>query len=246
MPVPHLRARSVLWDRGLSVELVKPLYALTDVEISEFGQSFEDDLEGVVWPRRLKVLKNCYNSTGRLLRCHGRRPSEKLHPATVSTSHLSSVSWAQLFQELTFGANFNQPSASFSWPPWLKHLTFSAGFVQPVVHFSLPPTLQKLIFGECFDRIMEEIAWPASLEQVKIGFYFNQPVGMVGAITEACVGGIVSISQLLTYHGHRVSSSLSLGVRSISQSHKWLDRPRCRSYYSDAFNTTKTALTRRQ
>lgn len=177
--VPRLRARSVLWNRQLSVELVEPLYSLADVEMFEFGRGFEDDFEGVVWPCRLRLLKTGYNFDWGITRVTWPQSLRKITFGDCFNQSLWSLSWPPSLLEIKFGADFNQPSWNFSWPPSLEQITFGAGFSQHIHDAPWPPALQKLIFGECFNGITEGVAWPASLGQLTFGFCFNQPVELV-------------------------------------------------------------------
>lgn len=54
--VPRLRARSVTWDLPSAAELASPNECWNDAVYLAFGSSFEDGVDGVRWPRKLKSL----------------------------------------------------------------------------------------------------------------------------------------------------------------------------------------------
>ncbi|CAN0141711.1 unnamed protein product, partial [Scytosiphon promiscuus] len=158
---PRLRARRVLWDLPTAVELRRPLYALADTTHLNFGCDFVDTLEGVEWPRRLRVIRIDCNS--------------------VSIRRLTGgVVWPTSLQKISFGDSFNQPLWGVALPESLRQLTFGDSFNQSAKDVVWPTSLQRLTFGKQFDRPIEGVVWPTSLQRLTFGCDFDRPlVGVV-------------------------------------------------------------------
>lgn len=177
--VPRLRARAVTWNISSSVKLDSALYALTEVEVFEFGRSFYGSIEDVAWPRRLRVLQFRNNFDEPVVDISWPPSLRRLEFGFEFDQPVDRVTWPPCLQQLTFGFEFDQPVVGVSWPPSLRQLTFGHCFNQPVDGVSWPPFLRQLTFGTCFDQAVEGVAWPSSLQKLKFGRRFNQPVARV-------------------------------------------------------------------
>ncbi|CAM9664373.1 unnamed protein product, partial [Ectocarpus fasciculatus] len=125
--VPRLRARRVTWNMPTTAELRTPIFAMTDVDYLEFGMYFEDSLEAVAWPGRLKTIR--------------------FQLASEFNQPLELVKWPVSLQKISFGKDFNQPiERGVFWPDSLQTLVFGVDFNQPVDNVRWPSSLQELTF----------------------------------------------------------------------------------------------------
>ncbi|CAM9352241.1 unnamed protein product [Ectocarpus sp. 8 AP-2014] len=154
--VPRLRARCVTWNMPTAAEFRTPILAMTDVENLEFGKHFEDGLDGVAWPQRLKTILFLYRSS--------------------FNQPIELVQWSASLQEITFGADFNQPIERVKFPASLQQLIFGRSFDQSIAGAVLPTSLQLLELGIKFNQPIEDVAWPGSLQHLTFGSRFNQPI----------------------------------------------------------------------
>ncbi|CAM9880685.1 unnamed protein product [Ectocarpus sp. 12 AP-2014] len=157
--VPRLRACHVTWNLPTAAELRTPIFAMTDVECLKFGDGFEDGLEGVAWPDRLRTIE--------------------FHPDSPFDQPIELVQWPASLQKITFEAAFNQPIERVKFPASLQQLIFRTSyscFDQPIAGVILPASLQLLDLGEDFNQPIEDVVWPASLQQLTFGNRFNQPI----------------------------------------------------------------------
>lgn len=141
-----------------SVQDVFPLLPGTLQEL-QFGDQFNQPLDGVVWPRLNKLaFGESFN-----------QPIENGH-----------ASFPPELQILKFGSSFNQPIMSVVWPPSLRELTLSDRFDQPISAVSWPEELRVLHFGRTFDKPFSSggqvVRWPSKLSTLRIGKNFTQPV----------------------------------------------------------------------
>ncbi|CAM9417233.1 unnamed protein product, partial [Hapterophycus canaliculatus] len=124
MRVPRLRARTVTWDRISSADLNRPSFLLSDAVSLEFGYRFNDSVQAVAWPRRLKRLTFGWSFN---------RPIE-------------GIAWPTSLKELKLGEAFNQKIEGIQWPAAQHDIWFGTHFNQEVERFAWPSSLQKLIF----------------------------------------------------------------------------------------------------
>ncbi|CAM9776552.1 unnamed protein product [Ectocarpus sp. 12 AP-2014] len=203
--VPLLRARSVTWNMPTAAEMRKPVFAMTEVDRMEFGNTFEGSFEAVAWPPRLKLIKFGFWSRFNQPIAGVVLPSslKQLHLGASFNQPIENVVWPPFLDELTFGQDFNQPieqakfpaslthlifdGSSFfdqpieqvAWPTSLRQLTFGVGFNQPIERAIFAASLQRLTFGQQFDQPIERAVWPDSLQRLVFGENFNQPVDTV-------------------------------------------------------------------
>ncbi|CAN0043982.1 unnamed protein product, partial [Scytosiphon promiscuus] len=177
--VPRLRARRVVWDLPTAAELRTSVYAVAEAREMHFSRKFVESLEGVVWPRCLRILE--------------------VHSGALSSDlSMAGVVWPGSLQRLTFGGRFNQPmeevvfpaslvEVSFgfyfnrsieriSWPAGLRRLKFLFDFNQPIRAVTWPDSMTQLTLGSTFNRPIHGVKWPASLLQLTFGYYFDKPI----------------------------------------------------------------------
>eukprot|EP00904_Undaria_pinnatifida_P001034 jgi/Undpi1/10931/HiC_scaffold_3.g01457.m1 len=153
--VPALRVRGITWGLSTTSALfLERNEFVAGLENVVFGDYFNDDISGVVWPRGLKRLK------------FGREFNRTIR----------SADWPASLRHLTFGNWFNQALESVVWPTELQTLSFGDLFNMPVEAVVWPPSLLQLSLGFCFNQPIAEVAWPASLESLTFGHNFNQPL----------------------------------------------------------------------
>ncbi|CAM9765425.1 unnamed protein product, partial [Ectocarpus sp. 4 AP-2014] len=179
--VPRLQARRVMWNMPTAAELRNPIFAMKDMDFLQLGDAFEDSLEAVAWPRRLKTLE--------FSRCSPFNKPVDLVQWPVSLQRLTfgrrfnrpieHVSWPASLGRVEFGENFDQPIEEVEWPPSLRHLEFGVRFSQPIQRVRFPASLQQLIFTGAFNHPIEDVAWPSALRQLELGPRFNQPIQRV-------------------------------------------------------------------
>eukprot|EP00904_Undaria_pinnatifida_P005522 jgi/Undpi1/209/HiC_scaffold_1.g00206.m1 len=124
------------------------------LEEVSFGTHFNQPVEGVKWPSRLKRL---------------------LFGANFK-QNIEVADWPDSLEELTFGVYFNQPVERVKWPTSLKRLEFGTGFNQPVEKCSFPDGLEDITFGTHFNQTIAAVKWPPGLLRVTFGDRFNKPV----------------------------------------------------------------------
>lgn len=93
--VPRLRARRVKWELPSVHLLSNPSNGFAEVEELYFGDDFNNSLEGLVWPRRLRRIEFGWSS----------RFNEPI----------DEVVWPASLQQLSFGYAFNQPIDEIAW-----------------------------------------------------------------------------------------------------------------------------------
>lgn len=178
--VPRLRVRRVVWKLPTAAELRMPIYALAEAHEMHFRRTFVDSLEGIVWPRRLKVLR--VDSCEQLYPMAGVLWPESLQNLTFGGDFNQSMEGAIFpgsLQQLTFGFCFNQSIEGIRWPKGLRRLSFGYGFDQPIEAVMLPDSVTQLAFGYTFDQPIEAVRWPASLQHLTFGFAFDEPIASV-------------------------------------------------------------------
>lgn len=154
--VTRLRVRRVWWNWRVAAELTRSMYVAADATEIIFGCDFDDSLENVAWPCRLRTLRFALES-------EFDRPIEK-------------VSWSTSLQQLRFGSYFNQPIGGVLWLASLKELTFGYCFDQSIETTQWPPNLLRIVFGNDFNKPIAAVSWPDSLTQLWFGANFQQPL----------------------------------------------------------------------
>lgn len=66
--------------------------------------------------------------------------------------------------QLTFGWDCTQPIAGVVWQATLKQPSYGCFFNQPIVGGMLPTSLQQLSFTVVFNQPIAEIVWPAVVQ----------------------------------------------------------------------------------
>ncbi|CAM9351317.1 unnamed protein product [Ectocarpus fasciculatus] len=179
--VPRLRVRSVTWNMPTAAELSTPIFAITGVDSLEFGHAFEDSLEAVAWPRRLKNIKFHYDSP------FNQSIELVKWPESLQTLQLRSKfnqpigleHWPASLHTIMLGVRWNHPIEDVTWPPSVRQLTFGTDFNQPIERAMFPALLETLAFGMKFNHPIEGTVWPDSVERLVFGWHFNQPVDNV-------------------------------------------------------------------
>ncbi|CAN0016886.1 unnamed protein product [Ectocarpus sp. 4 AP-2014] len=215
--VPRLRARRVTWDIPTAAELRNPIYSMMDADSLEFVRAFEDSLEAVAWPRRLKTVEFSDNSPFNQLVGLGEWPAslDRLVFGRKFNQPIESVELPASLQQLSFGLKFDQPIerakfpeslrqlkfhdkslfdqpiAGVVWPDTLEQLTFGLFFNQPIEWCTFPASLEELSFGAFFRQPIEDVTWPDSLQRLALGCVFDRPVDNVrwpASLQEVCFG----------------------------------------------------------
>ncbi|CAB1104348.1 unnamed protein product [Ectocarpus sp. CCAP 1310/34] len=176
--VPRLRARRVTWDIPTAAGLRNSIYSMMDADSLEFVRAFEDSLEAVAWPRRLKTVE-----------VSGIAEVAKFHDKSLFDQPIAGVVWPDTLEQLTFGLFLNQPIEWCTFPASLEELSFGAFFRQPMEDVTWPASLNRLDLGCVFNRPVDNVKWPASLAEVCFGVRqevlgdvvvtskFNRPIG---------------------------------------------------------------------
>ncbi|CAM9291836.1 unnamed protein product [Ectocarpus sp. 8 AP-2014] len=215
--VPRLRARRVTWNMRTAAELRNPMFALNDADCLEFGNAFDDSLEGVVWPTRLETLEfyrhSPFDNPVDLVELP--LSLQRLRFGRSFNRPIEQVSWPASLRSLEFGQTFNKPIEEVDWPPSLRHLKFGLKFYQPIQRATFPASLQQLIFGTCFNHPIEDVAWPSSLRKLKFGANFNQPIERATFPASSFLAP-TSTSPLRTFRGQLAFRSFFWGDLSTS------------------------------
>lgn len=177
--VPRFRARVVAWHRQSSTELRSPIYSLTDAELFIFDRAFDDTLEGMTWPRRLKWVEFGDSYDQEIERVSFPPLLQQIIFGFRFNQAIEGVKWPASLLEVTLGYSFDQPIEGVTWPASLRQLTFGHLFNHSIERVSWPSLLEEITFGRCFDQPISAVAWPAVLQQLTFGGYFNQPVNEV-------------------------------------------------------------------
>lgn len=157
--VPTLQARQVKWCLPTAAALRTPICAFARACTISFGAQFVDTLDGIVWPRGLKVLE--------------------FEEFSDFNSSIAGVDWPAMLERLAFGSNFNQPMEGVALPNSLRQLSFGIHFNQMVEGVAWPRSLEEVAFGERFDHPIERVMWPDSIRKLSFGQYFEQPIAEV-------------------------------------------------------------------
>lgn len=193
--VPMFHARGVTWGLSSSARLSRPIYALSKVELFVFGNAFNDSVETVMWPPRVRRLvfdiqfermewgQHFTNGSG------FNRPigGKVVWPASLKqlvfgeyfNQPLDGVRWPASLEEVVFGWEFNQTLDEVRWPLSLKRVVFGVRFNQRISEVKWPGSLQAVIFGCSFNQSLESVKWPNALQQLGFQGCFDQPVELV-------------------------------------------------------------------
>lgn len=134
------------WNRTSSLdELTRPIYALSDVKIFEFGPDATISVERVAWSPRVKSLVFVDRFNKPITRVEW-PPELRQIPVGLDSNHL------------TEGACPRAP-----WPAVFRHFGGGSDFNQPIDDVAWPASLQELTFGACFNQSVERTGWPRKL-----------------------------------------------------------------------------------
>eukprot|EP00435_Cladocopium_sp_Y103_P020263 s2513_g4.t3 len=142
-----------------------------------FGYCFKQSLENVQLPQlqHLTLGEKCgANSLPKTLR--------SLTTGYKFNQSLDFLSRGPLdvLQDLTLGAQFNQPLVDVQLPMQLENLSFSRYFNRSLDKV-VWPNLRTLTFGDNFNQSLERVQLPSCLQSLTFGAAFNQPLEKVCA-----------------------------------------------------------------
>lgn len=178
--VPQLRARRVKWSLSTAAEFRRPIYALTETTVMEFGDTFDDTLTDTTAMRSSESLENFGTRDNSveddeldfgLCWLFEEPTAEVSSPASPFCMTLvarleqtqRNIVLPASVRQLTFGRSFDRPLEGVVWPVSLEQLTFGDDFDQPIERVVFPASLQQLTFGNNFDFPIQEMQWPISL-----------------------------------------------------------------------------------
>eukprot|EP00435_Cladocopium_sp_Y103_P008328 s555_g2.t1 len=112
-----------------------------------FGDSFNQNLTGVVLPKGLQELSlgNNFNKS------------------------LDDVTLPESLRTLTFGDSFNQSLEKVKLPKCLQELSLGNNFNKKLDDVTLPESLRTLTFGDSFNQSLEKVKLPKCLQELSLG-----------------------------------------------------------------------------
>eukprot|EP00752_Nemacystus_decipiens_P003390 g3137.t1 len=131
------------------------------------------------WKFPRGIMARLMEGQRRLCAVEGEGGGLKGHMRRLRRLGMKPLWWRPFLQQLSFGAQFNQPITDFMWPASLQRLSFGLFFNQPIVGTAWPASLQQLSFGDMFNQPIAGVVWPASLQQISFGKYFDQTIAGV-------------------------------------------------------------------